>query len=113
MARRKRLFDKGASYIVEKSVGKIEASRDIWVSATIEGFRTNWSVWMSQFVEPTLRTLVSRLPPPTNDVRTNIMNRAVPVAEAIRNAARRYRTMKVAGVVAVPAAPKIPVAPTA
>jgi hypothetical protein len=113
MAKRGKLFKKGASYIVERSVGKIEASKDLWASATIEGFRTDWSVWMTQFVEPQLRGVVSRLPPKTADVRANVVNRVVPVAETIKSAAQRYRLMKVSGVVAVPAAPRIPVAPTA
>jgi hypothetical protein len=111
MAKRGKLFKKGASYIVERSVGKIEASKDLWASATIEGFRTDWSVWMTQFVEPQLRGVVGRLPPKTADVRANVVNRVVPVAEAIRGSAQRYRLMKISGAVAVPAAPR-PATPT-
>lgn len=106
MAKRGKLFKKGASYIVEKSVNKIEASKDLWASATIEGFRTDWMVWMTQFVEPQLRGLISRLPPKTDDVRANIVNRVIPVAEIIRRSAQRYRLMKISGVVAVPTAPR-------
>jgi hypothetical protein len=111
MAKRGKLFKKGTSYIVERSVGKIEASKDLWASATIEGFRTDWSVWMTQFVEPQLRGVVSRLPPKTADVRANVVNRVVPVAEAIRGSAQRYRLVKISGAVAVPTAPR-PATPT-
>jgi len=90
-----KLFKKGVSGIVEEAVRKIEASRDTWADATINGFRQSWAEWMS-LVEPGLRTIVTRLPAKTTDIKTNIMNRVVPVAGYISGMSKNYRAKKIA-----------------
>jgi len=116
MARRRKLFDKGISTIVEEAVRKIQNSGDIWVTNTSQGFRTSWALWMSQ-LEPQLRSTVQRLPPMVKgDIRANVINRVVPVATIISSTAQRYRSMKVAGITpgpTPPAPPRVPPTVTA
>jgi len=100
-----KLFKKGVSGIVEMAVRKIEASKDSWAEATINGFRESWAEWMS-LLEPGLRTVVSRLPAKTADVRTNVVNRVVPVAGYISGMSKTYRARKItAYTLAPPPAP--------
>jgi len=93
-----KLFKKGVGYIVELSVKKVEASKDVWANATAEGFRTDWSAWMSQ-VEKQLRTLIATLPSRTDDIRINVINRVIPVAMTISRVSASYRASKIVGVV--------------
>jgi len=114
MAKRGRLFDKGIGNIVEEAVRKIQASGDIWVTNTSQGFRTGWALWMSQ-LEPQLRSTIQRLPPLVKgDIRANVVNRVVPVATLISVTAQRYRSMKVAGLTtgAPPPTPPARITPT-
>jgi hypothetical protein len=102
-----KLFKKGVGYIVELAVRKVEVSKDVWASATQEGFRTDWTAWMTQ-VEPQLRSVVATLPPKTTDIRVNVVNRVVPVAMTISRMSATYRASKVAGVRAPAPPPTTP-----
>jgi hypothetical protein len=107
MGKKGKLFKKGVSYIIERAVRKIDQAKDEWANATIEGFRTDWNVWLSQYIEPSLRSLVARLPPKTADIRTNVLNRVVPVATLISSQSKRYKLAKITMALPVPA-PAVP-----
>lgn len=106
-----KLFKRGIDYVVNQAVLKIEASKDVWASATAEGFRENWRDWMA-LLEPQLRSVVMRLPQKSGDIRANVVNRCLPVAQVISQASKRYKAMKLGGVVVAPA-PAVAVAPVA
>jgi len=92
--RRQRLFRKGVGYIVDKSVTKIEASKDIWASATVDGFRVDWANWAGLLMKE-LKPVIEALPAKGADPRTNVINRVVPVAQKIKSLAYSYRLAKV------------------
>ncbi|MCD6418477.1 hypothetical protein J7M00_06825 [bacterium] len=71
---------------------RIEKSAQTWASETINGFMTKWQPWYTQFEIPALLRL--RLPKKTNDIKQNVINRVVPVAEAISRASAMYRQQK-------------------
>jgi len=96
-----KLFKKGVSAIVEQAVRKIEASKDTWAENTINGFRQDWAEWIS-LLEPGLRTVVSRLPAKTTDIRANVMNRVVPVAGYISGMSKTYKARKITAYTPVP-----------
>jgi hypothetical protein len=97
-----KLFKKGVAYIIDRAVRKIDAAKEEWARATIDGFRTDWNVWMSQHFEPNVRAVVMRLPEKSADIRVNVVNRVVPVATIISEQAKRYRAAKVATITTPP-----------
>ena len=116
---RSKLFNPriGVTGVVERALRKIEGSADEWVKSTSQGFRENWAVYIDM-VARSLAPVVANLPPKTGDVRANILNRALPVAQKISETARQYRTLKIKGqlqpaVITPPAAPRAEVAPPA
>jgi len=116
---RSKLFNPriGVTGVVERALRKIEGSADEWVRSTAQGFRENWAVYIDM-VARSLAPVVANLPPKTGDVRANILNRALPVAQKISETARQYRTMKIKGqlqptIVAPQIAPRTEVTPQA
>lgn len=89
--RRKRI--KTPEEIVNRAIQKISGKGSNWESATIQGFQTNWRDWFT-YIYPTLVSTVERLPERVDDIRSNILNRSLPVAIAISRASRQYRTLK-------------------
>lgn len=79
----------------EKAISKAEASisgkGQYWEQQTLQGFREKWNEWYQTFVFPQLVRIVPTLPPKTDNIRTNVMNRVVPVAEAISRVSAQYR----------------------
>lgn len=96
-----KLFKKGVSGVVEMAVRKIEASKDSWAEATINGFRESWAEWMS-LLEPGLRSKVASLPPKTTSIEDNVRNRVIPIASYISETSQRYRNRKLAGYAPLP-----------
>jgi hypothetical protein len=102
-----KLFKKGVGYIVELAVTKVEAVKDVWARETGNGFRTDWTAWMTM-VEPELRSVVATLPPRSTDIRANVVNRVIPVAMTISRISATYRASKVSGIRAPAPAPPVP-----
>jgi hypothetical protein len=96
-----KLFKKGVSGIVEMAVRKIEASKDSWADATIQGFREGWAEWMS-LLEPGLRTKIAGLPAKTTNIEENVKNRVTPIALYISETSQRYRNRKLTGYAPLP-----------
>lgn len=75
----------------------VNASKDLWVNRCQQGsllYRT----WYSGFAS-VVYPIVAGLPEKTGDVSRDVMNRVVPVANAIKSLAISYRNTKIQGVV--------------
>lgn len=104
MPRKSKLFKKGLDYVVADAIQSIQAKSQKWVTETSTGFQTNWRDWMES-VLPALVNTIRALPEKGTDISANVMNRVVPVAQAISNASKQYRARRLAGVVVTPIAP--------
>lgn len=89
---------------LERARDSIEGAKERWASSTMEGFMRKWNEWYANFVVPELIRI--RLPPKSSNIRDNVVNRVVPVAEAVSRASARYRMQRQTEVV-----PLAPVAP--